>query len=129
MSRAAAGMRTWILLAAGGALGTLARFGLGALLNRAEFPWGTVAVNAVGSLAMGLAMGAFFAHGRAGDEWRLLFAVGFLGAFTTMSAFAYESMQMLADARWGPALLHFALNPILAIIAAAAGWAAGRAIA
>lgn len=111
----------------GGALGTLARFGLSAWLNRTEFPWGTIAVNALGSLAIGFAMGAYFTNSRVGDEWRLLLAVGFLGAFTTMSAFAYESVQMIGDGRWAPAALHFALNPILAIVAAGAGWAAGRA--
>lgn len=118
-------MRTVLLLVAGGALGTLARYGLTLALPRAPFPWGTVAVNALGSLAIGLVMGIWLADGRA-EPWRVLLVVGFLGAFTTMSAFAYESAVLLGEARWGAWALHLILHPVLAVAAAGAGLALAR---
>lgn len=119
-------MRTLLLLVAGGALGTLARYGLTQAMPRGPFPWGTVAVNALGSLAIGLAMGLWLAEGKA-EAWRVFLVVGFLGAFTTMSAFAYESAVLLGEARWAAWAVHFALHPLLGVFSAGVGLALARA--
>lgn len=120
-------LRLVALLGLGGALGTLARYGVGALLSRG-FPWGTVVVNGVGSFALAFFMTAMLI--RVGsEESRVFFAIAFLGAFTTMSAFAYESVVLLHEASFGRALLHFALNPLLSVASAGAGWACGRLLA
>lgn len=121
-------LRIALAVAAGGALGSLGRYAVGAWLHRPEFPWGTVVVNAAGSFALGFFMLGLYANGHAGEGWRLAFAIGFVGAFTTMSAFAYESAGMLADGRGLTAALHFLLNPLLSLACAALGMWVGRLV-
>ncbi|QEP43663.1 fluoride efflux transporter CrcB [Ectothiorhodospiraceae bacterium BW-2] len=88
----------WLLLAIGGALGAVARFGLSeaiyGLLGR-EFPYGTLAVNLIGSLLMGLLYVVISERALFGDEVRLLLMVGFLGALTTFSTFSLDTLLLL----------------------------------
>ncbi|MEM6333806.1 MAG: CrcB family protein [Planctomycetota bacterium] len=116
-----------LCLAIGGAAGAVCRYGVAAGVDRLHghpLPWGTVAVNAAGSLAFGLAW-AWFA-GDTKHPAALLLMAGFLGAFTTYSAFAFESQDLLAN--HGPlwALGHLLAHNALAIGLAAAGVALGR---
>ena len=96
----------WILLIAGGILGTLCRFLLSTSLHRwtggADFPYGTLAVNMIGCLAAGFIGGLADQRGMLTPQARLFCMVGFLGAFTTFSALIYESGRLLQD---GQALL------------------------
>ena len=86
------------LVALGGALGSLARYGVGLAAARwlgLGFPWGTLTVNIIGGLAMGL----LAARTGPGDEaLRLLLGVGLLGGFTTFSAFSLETVRLLEQA-------------------------------
>jgi CrcB protein len=89
-------------VAIGGALGAMARFGLNVLLQRdIAFPWGTLAANLFGCLLMGIiaqlvATSAWFNDaGVIPDQYRLLFAIGFCGSFTTLSALVMELHTML----------------------------------
>ena len=89
-------------VAIGGALGAMARFGLNVLLQRdIAFPWGTLAANLLGCLVMGfvaqlVATSAWFNEaGIVPDQYRLLFAIGFCGSFTTLSALVMEMHTML----------------------------------
>ncbi len=59
-----------------------------------QFPWATFAINVSGSFLLGLLMTLFLAR-IVGDPWRLLLAVGFLGAYTTFSTFEYESARLV----------------------------------
>jgi CrcB protein len=93
---------SYLFVAAGGALGAMARFALNVFLQRdVEFPWGTFAANLLGCLAMGIvaqliASTAWFnAAGIIPDQYRLLFAVGFCGSFTTLSTIMLELNTML----------------------------------
>ena len=86
----------------GGALGAMARFALNVLLQRdSAFPWGTLSANLFGCLAMGViaqlvATSAWFNDaGFIPDQYRLLFAIGFCGSFTTLSALVMELHTML----------------------------------
>lgn len=109
------------LVAAGGALGGVARYLVGVRLNRPRFGWGTVVVNLAGSFLLALLVFGLLRRGQAGDALRLFLGVGFCGGFTTMSSFAHESVELLAEARWGAAALHLALNVVGSLAAAALG--------
>ena len=111
-----------IAIAAGGALGALMRYwvsnGAYQLLGR-DFPYGTLAVNVLGSLAMGLLYVLLVERSAAAPEWRALLLVGVLGAFTTFSAFSIETLNLLEDG----ALLRAVLNIVLSVVVCvAAAW-------
>ena len=89
-------------VALGGAIGALLRYQTGRLLTHwlgpntvTAFPWATLTVNVLGSLAMGLLAGYLARHGQGGDQWRLFLGVGVLGGFTTFSAFSLELMLLI----------------------------------
>ncbi len=90
-------MSTILAVAAGGAAGSVARYLVvveaGRLLGLA-FPWGTVAVNVAGSFLMGLLAGAAMQVAAIGPELRALLATGFLGGFTTFSAFSLDAWAL-----------------------------------
>lgn len=93
---------SYLFVAVGGALGAMARFGLNVFLQRdVEFPWGTLTSNLLGCLMMGIiaqliASTAWFNDaGVIPDQYRLLFAVGFCGSFTTLSSMVLEMNTML----------------------------------
>lgn len=93
---------SYFFVAVGGAIGAMARFALNVSLHRdLEFPWGTLAANLLGCLVMGLiaqliASTAWFDDsGVISEHYRLLFAVGFCGSFTTLSSMVLEINSML----------------------------------
>jgi CrcB protein len=93
---------SYFFVAVGGALGAMARFGLNVLLQRdISVPWGTLSANLLGCLVMGViaqlvATSAWFNDaGIVPDQYRLLFAIGFCGSFTTLSALVMEMHTML----------------------------------
>jgi CrcB protein len=120
-------LRAALLVAAGAVAGALCRWVLGAALPRA-FPSATMPVNLTGSFLVGLVLFGGVARGWLGEDARILLAVGFLGALTTMSAFAYETVAALDEDLWGRAALLFLANPVLSLAAAYLGLLAGRAL-
>ena len=87
-------LRLVALVAAGGAIGAVARYILQQWLPSDSLPWGTMTANLVGTLLLGILLGAVAAGATVGDEAVLLFGTGVLGAFTTMSAFAVDSIRL-----------------------------------
>lgn len=116
-------------IAAGGAVGALLRFWSSnwvyALLGR-TFPYGTLVVNVVGSLAMGFCYVWLVERSTLGPEWRALVMVGFLGAFTTFSTFSIETINLLEGGALVKALINMVLSVVLCVAAAWLGLAAGR---
>ena len=85
-----------LLVGTGGALGAVARYGVGLLVKSASgFPWATLSVNIIGSLLMGLVMGWLGRQSGATETMRLFWTVGLLGGFTTFSAFSLELVSLV----------------------------------
>lgn len=120
-----------IAIAAGGALGALLRYwvsnGVYGMLGR-DFPYGTLAVNVLGSLAMGLLYVLLLERSAAAPEWRALLLVGVLGAFTTFSTFSIETLILLEEGALLRALLNIALSVSICIAAAWLGVIVARSL-
>ena len=118
----------WVGL--GGALGASSRFLVSewsvAVLGRG-FPYGTLMVNVLGSLAMGVFLAAMSQELIAPVPWRQLIAIGLLGAFTTFSTFSVDTLMLFQHGETVKALLNVGLNLALCLGAAAMGaWLLGR---
>jgi CrcB protein len=113
-----------LAIAAGGALGALLRFwmssGIYALLGRG-FPYGTLAVNVLGSLLMGYLYIVMVERLAVAGEWRAFVLVGLLGAFTTFSTFSIETLNLLEQADYAKAAANVLVSVIACIAAAFAG--------
>jgi|SRR5215217_928749 len=114
-----------LLVAAGGAVGAVARYWVGVQAGRAfgtGWPYGTLAVNVVGGLLMGALIGVLAARGGADQErWRLLLGVGVLGGFTTFSAFSLEVALMIERRALASAFGYSILSVTLSVAALFAG--------
>jgi len=120
-----------LIVAAGGALGAVARYGVGAFAFRlfpaSTWPWGTLAVNTVGGLLMGLVTGWLaFRGGLNSESIRLFAAVGVLGGFTTFSAFSLETALMIERRQFAMAWSYIALSVVLSIAALFVGLMVAR---
>ncbi|MDR2876930.1 MAG: fluoride efflux transporter CrcB [Chromatiales bacterium] len=117
-----------LAVAGGGALGSLLRYwggsGVHLLLGRA-FPYGTLAVNIVGSFAIGV-LYVLLAERTNAPELRALLMTGLLGGFTTFSAFSLDTVLLLEQGELVKALLNVALSVVLCIMLAWAGMGAAR---
>ncbi|KAF0241483.1 MAG: CrcB [Planctomycetota bacterium] len=124
-------LRILSLLAISGAAGTLARYGLAAAVLKWRgpgFPWGTLAVNALGCLFFGYFSTLADERGAISPETRLLLTTGFLGAFTTFSTFAWETAQLGRAQQPLHAFLNVAAQVLIGLALAMAGAMAARKI-
>ena len=115
----------------GGAVGSGARYLTGSAMTALlgpDYPFGTLAVNIVGGLLMGVLVGVL-ARNAASENWRLLLAVGVLGGFTTFSAFSLEVVTMIERGAFGVAFGYVLVSVIGSVAALFAGLSAVRAVA
>jgi len=114
---------TLLLVAAGGALGAIARFLVDFwVVSRGitRAPLGTMVVNVSGSLGLGLLVGILGATG--GPEWILtIVGTGFLAAYTTFSTWMFEAARLVQRGAWSAALVHLFATVVLGVGFAAAG--------
>jgi CrcB protein len=125
-------MPNLLLVMIGGAAGAGLRWEFGRLaLARLGpgFPWGTLGVNLIGGLLMGILAGAMMGRGSADRSLWLLLAVGLLGGFTTFSAFSFDLFAMLERGRLGTASLYVGASVLGSLVLLALGWWAARATA
>jgi fluoride exporter len=116
----------WVAL--GGAAGAASRFAVAQWTGArwgSTFPWGTLVVNLTGSLAIGVVMTLLLARG-ADPAYRLLLVTGFLGGYTTFSAFSFETLALLEARRWDAAALYVGGSVALGLLATALGLGLGR---
>src|SRR4051812_39077337 len=120
--------RLFAAVAIGGALGSVARFGLGSFVQArtiGPFPAGTFAVNILGSLLIGLFVQLGAPAGAMSLETRLLLTTGFCGGFTPFSTFSLETMKLLDDRRYAMGALYAGASVVLSIVATVIGMRAG----
>lgn len=113
-------MNSTFLVMAGGAVGAALRYHLGRALTHMmgpSFPYGTVAANICGGLAMGFLVGWLARFDGTAEPWRLLLAVGLLGGFTTFSAFSLEVANMIQRGQWNIAI-GYSLISVIGSVAA-----------
>lgn len=124
-------MQKFICLAAAGAAGTLARYALSGAVQRvlgAGFPWGTLAVNLLGCFLAGLFWSLSEYRLSVSGETRIIVLMGFMGAFTTFSAFMLETGHLVRDAEWIRVAANVALQNGIGATAVFAGIFLGRAV-
>jgi fluoride exporter len=122
----------WLLVGLGGALGSMARYGItqaAALWLPAGFPYGTFIVNAAGCAIFGVLAGIGERTGAMTPALRAFCLTGVLGGLTTFSAFSHDNVVLARDAGWGLLALNAAGQLIVGFAAVAGGWWAARAIA
>jgi CrcB protein len=113
-------MKLILLAAAGGAFGSTARYLVNILSGQLfglGFPWGTIAVNIAGSFLMGLVVALGALKFSLANEMRVLIATGFLGGFTTFSAFSMDFALLVERKHYGLAGLYAAGSVTLSILA------------
>lgn len=123
---------TFLAVAAGGAFGAVARYGVSLFILQnfgGGFPWGTLAVNLIGCFLFGLIDGYAVSIPFFSAQTRLLAEVGFLGAFTTFSTFSMETLRVLHSGQWLAAGSYAALSLIGGIALVALGIGVGAKIA
>ncbi len=120
-------LTTVVLIALGGAIGTLARYfvSLAALPISQNLPWGTILINIAGSFVIGFFGTLTLAQGRypIPESTRLFVLVGFCGGFTTFSSFSLQTLDLLRGGALGRAMANIGVSVVLCLIAVAAGHA------
>ncbi|TVR08672.1 MAG: CrcB family protein [Salinarimonadaceae bacterium] len=117
------------VVAAGGALGALARYGLAILTLGAAFPWATLLANILGSFLIGWAGAALLREGAPPRPLATAFVMaGFCGGFTTFSLFSLEAVSLWRDGAPELAALYVAVSLVTWLPACAAGWRFGEAL-
>ncbi len=112
-------MKLVLLIGAGGFIGSALRYLISLFIQNkvlSTFPFGTFAVNVLGCFLIG-AVYALSERGNLNAEWRLFLATGILGGFTTFSSFSNETVSMIRDAQYGPALIYVGSSVILGLLA------------
>ena len=115
-----------LYVAMGGALGAVLRYLIGNWLSTEQMPWGTLTVNLVGSLLLGSLMGAAASSEAISKEMVMFLGVGVLGAFTTMSTFSIDTINLWRDERISTALLYAISTSVLGPLLALLGWIAAE---
>ena len=115
-----------LAVGAGGFLGSIARYVTVQTLDNklnSVFPYGTFAVNVLGSLILGIVIALM---GKQTSEWKLFLATGFCGGFTTFSAFALENISIIQGKMTGTSVTYTLLSLLFGFLAVMAGMLIGR---
>ena len=122
-------MQQLLAIAGGAALGAIFRFGVSNSVHRLlgrDFPYGTLVVNTVGSLLMGLCFVLLVERMAVSAEWRSALLVGLLGAFTTFSTFSFETLALFNAGAPIKALVNIMMSVMLCLLATWLGMTLGR---
>ncbi|MBI1306470.1 MAG: fluoride efflux transporter CrcB [Bacteroidetes bacterium] len=116
-------VKTWIMVAMGGALGALSRYAVSLVFTThiagQDFPWPTALVNILGCFLIGLMWQIL--SGQQPSEWHPLIVIGFLGGFTTFSSFGLETIRLFENGLYTKGLLYVAFSNIAGLVAVVLG--------
>jgi len=110
-----------LLVGAGGAAGSIVRYLCQRSFNTVGFPYGTLTVNILGCLVIGILWGLVTRQAMQ-EPSRLLLMTGFCGGFTTFSAFSYEGIQMLTQGKIAQFILYTSISVTVGLVATFAGY-------
>ena len=116
--------RLVILVGLGGAIGSILRYLVTEIIPSEQMPYGTITVNLLGSMLLGLMFGVIAADAIIDQDYVLLFGTGLLGAFTTMSAFAMDTIN-LTENEFSITLIYVAITIIGSLVLAWLGYKIG----
>lgn len=122
-------MQAYLWVTAGAIAGANSRYFLSrfvAKVTNANFPWGTLLINVLGSLVLGFFLIWTTERVLADPRWRIAVAVGFCGSFTTFSSYAFESYALFEQGHWHLLAANVLLNNLLCLAAVLAGAIAAR---
>lgn len=124
-------MQTVLWISLGAVLGANVRYWFGIWAGQrwgTQFPYATLFINITGSLILGFFITLVTERFLIDPRWRLFFAVGFLGSYTTFSTYTYESISLLLVGNWSWGLLNLLGSSILGGLAAVIGIVLGRMV-
>ena len=122
-------MLDFLAISLGAIVGANARYWMGRSALRLlgpVFPYGTLAINVLGSFVLGFFLVWTTQRGMVDPRWRLLIAVGFCGGFTTFSSYAFESVALMEQGQWLLVATNIVSNNLLSLAAILAGMALAR---
>ena len=114
------------LIAAGGALGSVARALIGWAIPPGRLPWATILINVAGSLLIGWLMARLAPFGEDGMRGHSFAVVGFCGGFTTFSTFSWQTIEQMQKGNWGAATANVFLSVTACLLATWIGWRFAR---
>ncbi len=120
---------TYLWIAIGGAIGSIARYGLGTSIARlagGAFPYGTLVINVTGSFVIGILAALGVANGRMllPPSARFFTMAGICGGYTTFSGFSLETLVLLHEGKWPSAFAYMVLSVTLSLLAVSIGYSA-----
>jgi CrcB protein len=121
----------YVMVGIGGGIGSVLRFWVSSYVGErisARFPFGTFAVNITGSFLIGLIVTLLASKADWDPNWRYLIPIGFIGGYTTFSAFEYETLRSMQDGRMLVASMNVVLSVTLGFVAVWLGVIAGRSL-
>ncbi len=121
----------FLIVAIGGALGALSRYLTVTTVAKVfgtAFPYGTLVVNTLGSFILVFFVILTIEKLTIDPIWRLFFAVGFLGSFTTFSSFSYETIALFQDGEYFKGITNILLNNVFSLSAGIAGLISAKAL-
>jgi fluoride exporter len=124
-------MMKYAMVGLGGAIGSMLRFWVSSFLGErigGRFPYGTFAVNITGSFLIGFIVTLLASRADWDPHWRYLIPIGFIGGYTTFSAFEYETLRSVQDGKVLVACLNVILSVTLGFAAVWLGTVAGRSL-
>ncbi|HVF51015.1 MAG TPA: fluoride efflux transporter CrcB [Pyrinomonadaceae bacterium] len=124
-------MQKLVLLGLAGVAGTFGRYWLSGVVARRfgeTFPWGTLAVNVAGCFLAGLLFYLIQERFPASDTWRAVVFTGFLGAFTTFSAYGLQTFTLMQEGRFGLAALNVAASNVAGLCMVWCGYSLARVL-